>query len=150
MYIIERYHVHVPEKRNFLNFLHANRDMMVGGFEIWHLHGLKVYTYLYSEQWKKKLSHSILYFPTSFEHRPVFEGGIFKNTYLYHYSEYQDVPFFGTHGQSRTFQKNCQEIQNICNVKGKIINYIMTDQCSNHIYHPQLHRVSYMTSDKLP
>ena len=37
---------------------------------------------IYSEQWKKKLSHSILYFPTSFEHRPVFEGGIFKNKKL--------------------------------------------------------------------
>ena len=31
---------------------------------------------------KKKLSHSILYFPTSFEHRLVFEGGIFKNKKL--------------------------------------------------------------------
>ena len=27
---------------------------------------------------KKKLSHSILYFPTSFEHRPVFEGVYLK------------------------------------------------------------------------
>ena len=40
------------------------------------------YILSYSEQWKKKLSHSILYFPTSFEHRPVFEGGIFKNKKL--------------------------------------------------------------------
>ena len=31
---------------------------------------------------KKKLSHSILSFPTSFEHRLVFEGGIFKNKKL--------------------------------------------------------------------
>ena len=38
-----------------------------------------------SEQWKKKLSHSILYFPTSFEHQPVFKGGIFKNVYVYVY-----------------------------------------------------------------
>ena len=31
-----------------------------------------IYIYiLYSERWKKKLSHSILYFPTSFEHRPL-------------------------------------------------------------------------------
>ena len=33
----------------------------------------------YSEQLKKKLSHSILYFPTSFEHRLVFEGVYLKN-----------------------------------------------------------------------
>ena len=36
----------------------------------------------YSEQWKKKLSHSIIYFPTSFEHRLFFEGGIFKNCFI--------------------------------------------------------------------
>ena len=31
---------------------------------------------------KKKVSHSILSFPTSFEHWLVFEGGIFKNKKL--------------------------------------------------------------------